>query len=57
MVRGRVTTALTLYFVVTLAAPAQAGIADQVGATFGLILQDVVTAFPPIEGLVVQVEG
>ena len=33
------------------------GIADQVGATFGLILQDVVTAFPPIEGLVVQVDG
>ena len=49
--------ALTLFFVVTVAAPAEAGIADQVGATFGLILQDVVTAFPPIEGLVVQVEG
>jgi hypothetical protein len=40
-----------------LAGPAQAGIADQVGATFGLMLQEVVAAFPPIEGLVVQVDG
>jgi len=40
-----------------LAEPAHAGIADQVGATFGLMLQDVVAAFPPIEGLVVQVDG
>jgi hypothetical protein len=35
----------------------RAGIADQVGATFGLMLQDVVAAFPPIDGLVVAVEG
>jgi hypothetical protein len=40
-----------------VAGPAQAGIADQVGATFGLMLQEVVAAFPPIEGLVVQVDG
>lgn len=40
-----------------LAGPAHAGLADQVGATFELILQDVVSAFPPIEGLVVQVDG
>src|SRR5258705_7623568 len=40
-----------------LTGPAQAGIADQVGATFGLMLQDVVTAFPAVEGLVVQVDG
>jgi hypothetical protein len=40
-----------------LAAPAEAGIADQVGATFGLLIQDVVSAFPPAEGLVVQVDG
>jgi len=39
------------------AAPAQAGLADQVGATFGLLLQEVVAAFPPIEGLVVSVDG
>jgi len=40
-----------------VAAPAHAGLADQVGATFGLILQEVVSTFPPIEGLVVQVDG
>src|SRR5262249_12826646 len=38
-------------------ARADAGIADQVGATFGLMIQDVVAAFPPVEGLVVAVEG
>jgi hypothetical protein len=37
--------------------PAGAGTADQVGATFGLLIQDVVAAFPAVEGLVVQVEG
>ena len=37
--------------------PVGAGTADQVGATFGLLIQDVVAAFPPVEGLVVQVEG
>jgi hypothetical protein len=39
------------------AAPAWAGVADQVGATFGLMLQEVVGAFPAIEGLVATVEG
>src|SRR5262249_5801336 len=39
------------------AAPAAGGVADQVGATFGLVLQEVVQAFPPVEGLVVAVEG
>lgn len=39
------------------ASPSSAGIADQVGATFGLMLQDVVAAFPPVEGMVVAVEG
>ncbi len=38
-------------------ASAEAGIADQVGATFGLMIQDVVSAFPPVEGMVVAVEG
>jgi hypothetical protein len=33
------------------------GIADQVGATFGLMVQDVVGAFPAVEGVVVGVEG
>jgi len=40
-----------------LGAPVDAGTADQVGVTFGLLIQDVVGAFPPVEGLVVQVEG
>ena len=40
-----------------LAQPAGAGVADQVGATFGLLIQDVVSAFPPAEGLVVAAEG
>jgi len=34
-----------------------AGAADQVGATFGLMIQDVVAAFPAVEGMVVAVEG
>ena len=36
---------------------ASAGTADQVGATFGLMIQDVVAAFPAVEGMVVAVEG
>jgi hypothetical protein len=40
-----------------LVPPAGAGVADQVGATFGLMIQDVVDAFPPAEGLVVAAEG
>ena len=36
---------------------AAAGAADQVGATFGLMIQDVVAAFPAVEGMVVAVEG
>lgn len=40
-----------------LVGPAGAGTADQVGATFGLMLKDVVEAFRPAEGLVVAAEG
>src|SRR5262249_56469830 len=36
---------------------AGAGVADEVGATFGLIIPEVVGAFPAVEGLVVAVEG
>ena len=49
--------AAALLLVHLVAVPAWAGTADQVGATFGLMLQDVVTAFPAIEGLVVSVEA
>lgn len=37
--------------------PAAAAVADQVGATFGLMLQDFVSAFPPVEGMVVAMDG
>jgi hypothetical protein len=50
-------TALALVSVVSLAPAAWAGVADQVGATFGLMLHDVVSAFPPVEGLVVSLDG
>lgn len=40
-----------------LVSVAAAGTADQVGATFGLMLPDVVGAFRPAEGLVAQVDG
>lgn len=50
-------TLIAAFLVVLLAGPAHAGIADEVGATFSLMLQDVVAAFPPVEGLVVQVDG
>jgi hypothetical protein len=46
-----------LLMVLALAPAAGAGTADQVGATFGLLIQDVVGAFPPAEGLVVAAEG
>jgi len=51
------TAAALLLVALALAVPAVAGIADQVGATFALMLQDVVDAFPPVDGLVVQVDG
>jgi hypothetical protein len=37
--------------------PGEAGLADQVGATFGLLVQEVINAFPAVEGLVVSVDG
>jgi len=53
--RGLVTAAaVVLAFLPQLAA---AGTADQVGATFGLMIQDVVAAFPAVEGMVVAVDG
>jgi len=55
--RGWVAATLVVSLIFALHVPAQAGIADQVGATFGLMLQDVVSAFPPVEGVVVQVAG
>jgi hypothetical protein len=41
----------------TLCGRGEAGTADQVGATFGLMIQDVVSSFPAVEGLVVAIDG
>ena len=49
--------ALALVWLVSWTGSAWAGAADQVGATFGLMLHDVVGAFPAVEGLVVAVDG
>ena len=42
---------------VVVAAPARAGIADRVAATFALMAVDFVKAFQPIEAVVVSLEG
>ncbi|MGH7301406.1 MAG: hypothetical protein ACREJE_13415 [Candidatus Rokuibacteriota bacterium] len=55
-VGGVVSVLLLVAALLAIAPPAGAGTADQVGATFGLLIQDVVGAFPPVEGLVVAVE-
>jgi hypothetical protein len=48
---------VALWWLVASTGLASAGVADEVGATFGLILPDVVSAFPAVEGLVVAVDG
>lgn len=48
---------LALALLVAAAGPARAGVAGQVGATFGLMVQDIAEAFPPVEGLVAAVQG
>jgi hypothetical protein len=52
-----VAAAAAVAMLVLLSPAARAGVVDQVGATFGLMIQDVVSAFPPVEGLVVAVDG
>jgi len=49
----------SLCLVALLLAPvsAWAGLADQIGATFALLSSTFASAFPPVEGLVVGVEG
>jgi hypothetical protein len=48
---------VALWCLVVWTGSASAGIADEVGATFGLMINDVVSAFPAVEGLVVAVDG
>ena len=55
--RGGLAFLVPLLLLVSPTPPVGAGVADQVGATFGLLIQDVVSAFPPAEGLVVAAEG
>lgn len=47
----------TAALVLVLTSSAAAGLADRVGATFALMAQDLIGAFQPIEGLVVQFDG
>jgi hypothetical protein len=55
---GRATAlAVALGWLIAWPGQASAGVADEVGATFGLMLQDVVGAFPAVEGLVVAVDN
>jgi hypothetical protein len=56
---ARRATVLTLCLACVLggAGHAWAGLADRVGNTFGLMADDFIKAFQPLEGLVVQVEG
>jgi hypothetical protein len=52
------TLVLALVAVLLLAGTAgEAGQADQVGATFGFLVGEVLNAFPAVEGLVVSVDG
>jgi hypothetical protein len=48
---------LALLAVLVATAPADAGMADRAGSTFVLMAAEFVTAFQPLEALVVQVEG
>ena len=49
--------AVFMAVVLLVSVPGEAGLADQVGATFGLLVQEVMNAFPAVEGLVVSVDG
>jgi hypothetical protein len=55
--RRRRLVVVALLGALLLAAPAWAGMADRVAATFALMTADFVKAFQPIEALVVSVEG
>ena len=55
--RRSVLVAAAMVCLLVWVTPGCAGVADEVGATFGLMLQDVVLAFPAVEGRVVAVEG
>ena len=53
----RAVALLALLCLIAWPPPARAGVADQVGATFGLMIAEVVNAFPAVEGILVAVDG
>ncbi len=55
--RPPVLVALVLGGLLAVAAPAAAGLADRIGATFALMAAEFVKAAQPMEGLVVAVDG
>lgn len=55
--RARVAGTFAVLGWLVAAAPASAGLADRVGATFALMAGDFVQAFKPVEGLVVSLDG
>ena len=59
MVRGRRPAALLTLALLLLASvgPAQAGLADRIGVTFGFMANDFVKAFQPMDGLVVGTDA
>ena len=54
---GRAAALLTALVLLLSPVPARAGLADRVGATFGLMTAEFVKAFQPMESLVVSVDG
>lgn len=54
---GRVAALVAVLALLVSPAPARAGLADRVGATFGLMTAEFVKAFQPMESLVVSVDG
>lgn len=55
--RVRTLIGLAVLAALAVASNATAGMADRVGATFALMVDDVSKAFSPLEGLVINVEG
>jgi hypothetical protein len=56
-VRRPVALLLALAVAGAAALPAEAGLADRIGATFSLMADDFVKAFDPLQGVVVAVDG
>jgi hypothetical protein len=54
---GRLSTAVALVALLAVVPPAGAGMADRIGATFGLMAEDFIQAFQPVEGMVITLEG